>query len=58
VGDSKVQSGRGGLSVSAEKIEKMPILYACILLEMLRRSSVPSWTTIAALAALQSAAYG
>jgi hypothetical protein len=36
----------------------MPILYACILLEMLKRSSVPSFTTIASLAVLQSAAYG
>jgi hypothetical protein len=36
----------------------MPILYACILIEMLKRSSVPSLTTIASLAALQSATYG
>jgi hypothetical protein len=43
---------------AAEERITMPILYACVLIEMLKRSSVPSLTTIASLAALQSAAYG
>lgn len=40
------------------RIERMPILCARILLNTLKRSSAPSFTTIASLAVLQSAAYG
>jgi hypothetical protein len=35
----------------------MPIFYACVILEMFRRMSLPPTTTIASLAALQSATY-
>jgi uncharacterized FlgJ-related protein len=35
----------------------MPILFACAVFEMFRRMSLPPTTTIASLAALQSATY-
>jgi len=35
----------------------MPIVFACVVLEMFRRMSLPSTATIAGLADLQSATY-
>jgi hypothetical protein len=37
--------------------DRMPILYACVILDMFRRIALPPTTTIASLAALQSAIY-